>query len=330
MENQITSVKSRLKSKELNCKDKSDPRSAAYIKMLRESNKTLIMHDVNPYAEVYQFRENLYAIYTDSADGAGAPWMFVVDGPKKAMIIDTGFGIGNIKGLVDEITGGKKIYAVNTHGHVDHAYGNCQFDAVYCHEYETPILKAQNKHIWDYLFDENGKGKWLDFDRNDIQPFKSYEIVGCDDGYIFNLGDGYEVELVWLPGHTQGHAAYLDKKNRILFAGDGAVSSGTGIAGGKSLSTPRKEFATITAYRNALAKIIERIEEIDHIFPAHAILDVESQILPNILEAANAIITAPENYDYSNARTRVDGSVKIELFKHVKGYGPLAYTMDTV
>ena len=37
------------------------------------------LYDINPYAEVYQFRDHIYGIYTESLDGMGDPWIYLFD-----------------------------------------------------------------------------------------------------------------------------------------------------------------------------------------------------------------------------------------------------------
>ena len=54
-------------------------------------------------------------------------------------VIDTGFGIGDFKGLVRKLVGDKPLIVVNTHSHYDHAYGNCQFERCYCSEAEVEM-----------------------------------------------------------------------------------------------------------------------------------------------------------------------------------------------
>jgi hypothetical protein len=88
---------------------------------------------------------------------------------------------------VDKITGGKPIIVVNTHEHYDHAYGDCRFDKVYCHEFLVPYLKTQHEHMWDYLFDAFGNNIWLEFDRKDLPRFKKYEIIADPDGYDYKV-----------------------------------------------------------------------------------------------------------------------------------------------
>ena len=97
------SINSPLKSKRILWREPENPIRWAYAKLLREQSNTKKLYDINPYAEVYRFRDNVYGIYTESLDGMGDPWMYLVVGPEKAMLIDTGFGAGDLKGLVEEI-----------------------------------------------------------------------------------------------------------------------------------------------------------------------------------------------------------------------------------
>lgn len=58
--------------------------------------------------------------------------MFLIAGEKQAMLLDTGVGMGDLKAQVEKLTD-KPVIVVNTHGHVDHAGGNFQFDEVWLH-----------------------------------------------------------------------------------------------------------------------------------------------------------------------------------------------------
>ena len=261
----------------------------AYFDELRKYNKTKKIYEVDPYAEVFQYRDNLYCILTESLDGMGNPWSYLIVGPEKAMLIDTGFGLGDLKGLCDEITGGKPLIVANTHSHFDHAYGNAQFGEVYCHEDEADILETKNNaHIWDYLFDENGKGIWADFDQGDIIEYKPYKIIGVPDHYIFNLGGDYEVELISLPGHTKGHAAYLDKHNHTLFGGDQTCLGGSIMLQGREW---------VYRMRDAMKGIVDRIDEIEGVFPGHAFVDMAPQVLIDLYRTCEKACADIENPD---------------------------------
>lgn len=287
-------IKSDLKSKRI-VLDEERAIRWPYYKILREySTLKQFYPEIDPYAEVYKMRDNVYACFSESLDGAGDVWSYVIDGPKKAMVIDTGFGIGDFKGLVKKLVGeDKELIVACTHHHYDHAYGNCQFGKIYCSEAEVNRMQQRNNpHIWDYLFNEDGSCKWTEFDRNDLVKWeKEYEIVGIPDNYIFDLGDGYEVELVMLPGHTPGQSGYYDHHNHIIFTGDtGGISERIG-------DEPYGENCSVEALRDALKKLEPRFDEIEAVFPGHGMLDQTGETLRYLLNAAEAIMRNPNNYD---------------------------------
>lgn len=312
-------IQTPVKGKRLVTREPIDATSWAYMKLLREHNDTMKIYDVDPYVEVYQARPNIYALLTISADGMGDPWMYMIDGPEKALLIDTSFGIGDLRGLCRELTGGKELYVVNTHTSYDHSYGNCQFDRCYCHKAERAEMETKkNPHIWDYLFDENGKGIWLDFDRNDVVKYKDYETVYVDDGYTWDLGGGYEIELIWVPGHKPGHAMFLDKRARILFAGDDILSMRVGMGRGM-------QYATVEAYLREMKKLNARITEFDYILPGHFFLEIESSVIPYFVETAKQIMADPQKHDFFEERTAPDGSIHRSYQKYVHNMGTIAY-----
>jgi glyoxylase-like metal-dependent hydrolase (beta-lactamase superfamily II) len=332
MEGKMWPIKSELKAKRIKWGTAQGQLSWAYMKELRENNKTKKIYPVNPYIEVYQFRDNMYGLFNQNCDGGGDVWMFLIVGPEKALLIDTAYGLGDMKGLVDEITGGKPVFVVNTHHHFDHAYGNCRFEKVFCHEYLVPYLEKQSSKMWDYLFDKEGKCIWLDFNREDLPTFKKYEIAGIPDGYTFNLGNDYEVELIWTAGHVGGHAMYLDKKDRVLFAGDDICSNESGIGNGpKRGYDPYGCYSNISTFRDNLSKLIKRMNEFDYIFPSHFMVNLENNLLSSILETCDEIIANPDDYDYKVDYVSGNGGPsKTRMQKIVKGWSTISYSASGV
>lgn len=319
-------IRSEMKIRRAYQSEPIDELSWAYMRLLREHDKTKRVYEIDPYVEVYQLRENTYSLLMESLDGAGDCWMYLIVGPEKAMLIDTAFGLGDLRGLADELSGGKPLIVVNTHGHFDHGYGNCQFDRVYCHEYEVPSLQAQNARMWDYLFEEEtGRGIWAEFDRRDLVPFAPYEVIGCADGTCFDLGQGYEVELVFLGGHTSEHAGYLDKRNRVFYAGDDILSMRVGVNGPKA-GDPFGRFASVTTLRDNLEKLNRRLDEFDAVCPGHFIQNIENTSVSKMLDACNQVLRAPlKNYDFITTRNG-----RIQYHKFVQGLGTLAYRETSI
>lgn len=249
-------------------------------------------YDVNPFAEVFCFTPGVYHLYVKSPGMGGDPWMHLIVGPKRALLIDTAYGIGDLKGLVETIT--EKPYdVVNTHFHGDHSMGNYQFDRVYAHKYDVPALKRQ--------LDPGARANFVpkedsSFTEADLVPVKDYEIVGVDNHHVFDLGDGHEVELIHIPGHAAGGCVLLDKKNRMLFSGDAVVYTPTFLFG----DLPKDEYAeymTIRSYRDELVKLAARKSEFDGLYPGHSRLGVSPNIVDEMVEVCENIIANPEKFD---------------------------------
>ncbi len=303
--------------------------SWTFMKQLRERGNGKV-YDCNPYVEVYQFRDNLYGLFNQNCDGAGDVWMWLTNGPEKCLLVDTAFGLGDSKALVDQLSGGKEIIVVNTHDHFDHAFGNCRFERVYCHEALVPLLEAQNEHMWDYLWDaESGEPIWLDFDRQDLPVFHPYEIIGVPDGYTWDLGDGYEVELINSHGHGgPGAAMYLDKHNKILFAGDNICSD---VSACGSISYPLEE-CSLYQFRQRLAKLAARMDEIDWIFPEHFMCDLENRLLPDMLSTLDQILADPVgNCDFISEKKSsndINAPAKRRYNKYIPGFSIIGYSIE--
>lgn len=322
-------INNELKIKRVYQTEPIDVTSWAYMRALRQFGSTKKVYPVDPYVEVYQLQPNVFGLLTENADGMGDPWMYLVIGPEKAMLIDTGFGIGNLKGLCEMLAPGKKIIAANTHGHPDHAGGNAQFGKVYCHEYDVPMLEAQNPHMWDYLFEhgdrEQGQCIWAEFDRADIIPFCPYEIVGCSDGHQFDLGGGHIVELIHMGGHTSGSCAFLDYGTDSLFTGDNLLSMRVGV-GAAPADAPHAEAMTIGTLRTAFEHLSARKSEFAHVYPGHFATDLENTSVDAMLEACSAICTDP----VGNASYQAETPRGTQLFRYVEGLGIIACSEQNV
>ncbi len=285
-------IESVLKSKQLKYEEEK-PIRWPFMKVLRESNWKQFYPEIDPYVEVYQYRDNMYCMYCDSLDGHGDPWMYLIVGPENAMLIDTGFGLGDLKGLCDYLSGSKELIVVNTHSHPDHAGGNPQFPEIWCHVLEKEKMESiNNPNCRDRWFDaESGKGKFAEFDANDLVELKHYEIRTFENHHLFDLGDGYLVEAYHLPGHSSGQTAFYDHVNKTLFEGDTT-----------SCISPRTnkyaEYETVEALHDGLVDMKPIFDEISGVFPGHGPLDQSPIILQYLLDTTERIMKDPENYDY--------------------------------
>ena len=287
-------IRSELKSHRIH-PEHEKPSRWSFLKVLRESNFRQFYPEINPYAEVYRFRDNLYCIFTEGLNRmCGDMWHYLIVGPQKAMLIDTGFGVGNLKALCEFLAPGKEIIVVNTHKHLDHIGGNLWFDRVYCHEFdrEDIIASMRPDFITSQTLDENGVPMDTWYDVNDLPPFHEYEVIPVQDGHIFDLGDGYEVELIHLPGHTAGQSGFYDHQTHCMFIGD------TTSAFGGNPNEKHPEYCTVNALRDAVSRLLDRYgDEISGVFPGHGTIDLHAVSLKYLMDAADRIIADPDNYD---------------------------------
>ena len=176
-----------------------------------------------------QFKKDTWEI--DEFDCAS---MYLLVGSEKAMLIDTGMGVGDLRGAVEMITD-KPLIVVLTHGHIDHTGNAKQFEEIWMHPadryFEIPA-NVDKRRLDTTLIAERQKGSLgapytlfslypFDLETDIIDPKDRPDPVIRDlyDGQQFDLGDRI-VTVYECPGHTPGEVVLLDEKTRSLFAGD--------------------------------------------------------------------------------------------------------------
>ncbi len=144
----------------------------------------------------------------------------VIEGTRRAIIFDCGYGIADNRGWADDFL--RVPYTVvNSHGHPDHALGNYQYPSVHIHLADLSLCERVNtyerrRETYLRVAEENG----LDKSRADEFAGKGCpEMLPVSDGEIWDLG-GRRVEAVHLPGHTRGSIGLLIRDERLLISGD--------------------------------------------------------------------------------------------------------------
>ncbi|MDE6995669.1 MAG: MBL fold metallo-hydrolase [Lachnospiraceae bacterium] len=168
-----------------------------------------------PY--VSEIAKNTYAI-----NEFGLTAMYLLVGDESALLIDTGCGACDLKGLVARLTD-KSYRVVLTHGHLDHAGGIGAFDEVYLGEGDFEMAAdIDTEELRNYLDTLGNMGGYdvYDYTRDNVQkPTKLPNMIGIHDGDRFELGNR-SVLAIEVPGHTKGGICFLDEKTQIMFSGD--------------------------------------------------------------------------------------------------------------
>ena len=152
----------------------------------------------------------------------GLAAMYLVVGEKRALLVDTGCGVSDVKGLVERLT--DKPYDVFlTHGHLDHAGGVGAFDKIYASERDFEMIRnVSAEELRNYCDNLGKQGGYdvFDYGPDMVKEITKFpEMINVDDGYVFDLG-GRTLSVIAVSGHTPGGLALLDEKNRILISGD--------------------------------------------------------------------------------------------------------------
>ncbi|WP_346698338.1 MBL fold metallo-hydrolase [Catenibacillus scindens] len=167
--------------------------------------------------QVCEIAKDTYAI-----NEAGMAAMFLVVGEKRALLIDTGVGMTDLRSLIVQLTD-RPYDVVLTHGHMDHVGGAAQFDQVYIHPADGAALSPVDYGaVADYVekMIQFGATDVYDCSPQDIKRLtKMPEVKYLRDGMIFNLG-GRILKVIETPGHTAGSCSLIDVRERILFSGD--------------------------------------------------------------------------------------------------------------
>ncbi len=176
-----------------------------------------------------QFKKDTWEI--DEFDVAS---IYVLVGAERAMVIDCGMGIGDLRGAIETITD-KPLVTVITHGHIDHTGNGRQFGELWIHpaDQAEPIPQSLERRKFDVeRIARRQKGcigapytmfNLYPFDLDvDLREPEEPEPVLHDlyDGQQFDLGGGRVVTAYTCPGHSKGQMMFLDEMTRTLFVGD--------------------------------------------------------------------------------------------------------------
>ena len=169
--------------------------------------------------------------YTDLGDGiiniSSPPvgfQQYLVLGEERALLIDTGMGVGSIKEIVDELTA-LPVTVINTHGHPDHAGGNAEFaPALMCPAEFDVYEKMATK---EFRIDDVSRMPGGDKAAAKLQP-TGPAPVPVEDGAVIDLG-GRKLKVIYTPGHTHGSICVYDEKTGALFTGDNVQANTTTV-----------------------------------------------------------------------------------------------------
>lgn len=186
---------------------------------------------------------------------------YLVEGENEAVVIDSGYGCGDIRAFCQSLTEKPVSRILNTHEHFDHTANNGYFELACLSA--AALLKATIPY-------PSFEGIYFPRDY-------ATQVIG--DGDVIDLG-GRMLEVFEIGDHTPGGLAFLDRKNRLLFSGDEFMTMGKSLNG------------SVKRWERLLAKLEPRRTEFDCLLAGAGKLD--AALFDKQLAACRRILAGEE------------------------------------
>ena len=186
---------------------------------------------------------------------------YLLVGEKQAMLVDTAYGKGNLRQVVEAITD-LPLIVVNTHTHYDHSGGNACWPEVWA---------GQNGEK------DAVRGKQL--------PYPEYTLRTLTDGQIFDLG-GRTVQCIAIGAHHPASFAFLDQRGRSLIVGDEIDPSQVLL----NLRGDCTSEELISLHRDNMKKLQDLSDQFDRLLPAHNGTPLDNSYLDDFIALSDGIL----------------------------------------
>jgi glyoxylase-like metal-dependent hydrolase (beta-lactamase superfamily II) len=210
---------------------------------------------------------------------------FLVVGADRAVLLDTGLGVADIRSVAEGLAG-KPLSVVNSHYHFDHSGGNRLFDDIAIHRAGAELLArpAPEGLAAGYMaYTQRLIQAWAGYKELDdtffhlvtgetlIRPLPAgfdpagYAIVPTtattllDDGDEIDLG-GRVLRVLHTPGHSPDSICLLDERNGLLFGGD-TINTGPIYA--------QLEDSDLAAFARSTRRLADLGDAVSRVFVCH-------------------------------------------------------------
>lgn len=220
----------------------------------------------------------------------GLDVFYYATGTKQGLLIDCGFGFGDLRALARELDD-KPLALALTHGHPDHAGGAWQFSEAFVGRADVALTQAccSAERRKALLVDEGFRNDpniamlfELGFDSQKYAEAQLPHLTPIDPGFTFELG-GRTLEVIDLAGHTPGSIGLLDRANRLLFSGD-AVHSG-------QIWLQLPESSSLADYRAMLLGLAPYRADFDRLLWGHSPDPAPATLIDDLIAGVEDLLT---------------------------------------
>jgi glyoxylase-like metal-dependent hydrolase (beta-lactamase superfamily II) len=207
---------------------------------------------------------------------------YLVRGNERALLIDAGWGFGDLPELVASLAP-LPLTVVNTHGHPDHTCGDFRFPEVFIIPADQTIFPVASPDARRMMLERvSARGPLpAGFDADAWTNAPAPNLQPLTPDAVFDLG-GRTLRVIPTPGHTPGSCCLLDAGARLLFTGDTIVAGPILMFLQQSLP--------LRVYADSLQRLLSHNAEIDFLLPGHGEEPIPAARISELLQLATAIL----------------------------------------
>ena len=135
-----------------------------------------------PFFKSWEIAPGTWKILSDG------DFSYLLEGDDEAILIDSGYGAGNIREYAQSLTEKPLSRICNTHDHFDHTANNCYFDLAYMSAETRPLATRPFPSFQGIAFP------------------RDYPVEIVDDGDVIPL-TGRDLKVIKIPDHAVGQDA---------------------------------------------------------------------------------------------------------------------------
>ena len=235
---------------------------------------------VSPWFEIYKVSPGTLALLESHHYEEVISYLIL--GDERAILLDTGMGMGNIQAEVERLTD-LPVVVVNSHGHYDHVGDNYRFADVWAFDADVEVARIERGVSRDQCEKYLWPGSYLDLPPG-FDP-ATYEIHPCrvtrrlHHLEVIELG-GRTLTAHHTPGHSSGSLCLFDSRDSLLFTGD-TFYPGAMYA--------HFEDSNFDAYLQSMKYLVGMLDSVRHLCPAHNEAYVSKEMLARVLDAFERI-----------------------------------------
>ena len=211
----------------------------------------------------------------------------VIIGADKIMVVDAGLGMsGDFRRQIEKVVGTEKpIICCCTHANIDHIASAKQFDTAYLSRIDMEQMPMAwqldyNRRLSDLAAFSLNSREVVEYGRLHAIRNEDSTFLPMEDGDVFDLGGGVEIEVLLVPGHTPGSMAFYNKKERYVLTGD-AINADSHIA--KLDRQGYREFAAM------LRRFMAHVGEDITFYSGHLPVPQKIDVIRNLAAAADEL-----------------------------------------